>query len=45
MRKIIFRGRRINSSEWVRGGVSPTALKDGGAERRMEWTETKCSPG
>ena len=29
MRKIIFRGRRINSFEWVRGGISPTALKDG----------------
>lgn len=29
MRKIIFRGRRINSTEWVRGGISPTALNDG----------------
>ena len=29
MRKIIFRGRRIGTGEWVYGGAAPTALKDG----------------
>lgn len=29
MRKIIFRGKRIGTGEWVYGGAAPTALKDG----------------